>query len=49
LIVDNDAEATQATIDQMQALMARRPDIIVVPAHDGVVQKVIGYFPAWAK
>lgn len=49
LIVDNDAEATQATIDQMQALMARRLDIVVVPAHDGVVQNAITYFPAWAK
>jgi hypothetical protein len=27
----------------------KKPEITVVPAHDGTVQQALGYFPAWVK
>lgn len=49
LIVDDDADQTQASLLQVRELMKKEPKIVVLPAHDGVVQKDLGYFPAWVK
>lgn len=49
LLVDNDSAHTQQSIEQIRALMAKKPEITVVPAHDGTVQQALGYFPAWVK
>lgn len=47
--VDHDVEATQRTIEQIREVMRRDPELVVVPAHDGVVQRSLGFFPAWVK
>ncbi|WP_158598092.1 MBL fold metallo-hydrolase [Noviherbaspirillum saxi] len=47
--VDKDADKTQQTIEQIRAVVSRRPEVIVVPAHDGKVQNALGYFPSWIK
>ena len=49
LLVDDDCAHTQQSIEQIRTLMAKRPEIVVVPAHDGTVQQTLGYFPAWVK
>ena len=49
LLVDDDGAHTQQSIEQIRTLMAKRPEIVVVPAHDGTVQQTLGYFPAWVK
>lgn len=46
-LVDADVEATAATIEKIRAVVARDPDIVVVPAHDSVVQDALGYLPKW--
>ena len=48
-LVDHDAARTQATIDQIRAVVQRDPGITIVPAHDGQVQDRLGYFPAWVR
>jgi glyoxylase-like metal-dependent hydrolase (beta-lactamase superfamily II) len=48
-LADRDVARTQATIDQIRAVMARDPALVVVPAHDGPVQDTLGYFPRWVK
>lgn len=47
--VDANVAQTQQTIDQVRALVEQKPDIVVVPAHDGVVQNALGYFPGWVR
>lgn len=47
VLVDANAEATAATIEKIRAAMARDPSLVVVPAHDGVVQDALGYLPKW--
>lgn len=47
LIVDDDREATLAGVQQLHDLMRKRPDLVVVPAHDAAVQDRLGYFPQW--
>jgi glyoxylase-like metal-dependent hydrolase (beta-lactamase superfamily II) len=49
LIVDQDREQTQHTIDQMRELVRQDPALVVVPAHDDAVQSALGYFPLWVK
>ncbi|MDO9177524.1 MAG: MBL fold metallo-hydrolase [Agitococcus sp.] len=49
LLVDDDGAHTQQSIEQIRTLMAKRPEIVVIPAHDGTVQQALGYFPAWVK
>jgi hypothetical protein len=44
-IVDNDAEATDATLRQIAAVMKANPDLAIVPAHDAEAHDEIGYFP----
>lgn len=46
---DDDPEATQETIEQIRYAMRRDPTLTVVPAHDGAVQRSLGYFPAWVR
>jgi glyoxylase-like metal-dependent hydrolase (beta-lactamase superfamily II) len=46
-LVDGDAGATAAAISKIRALIARDPKIVIVPAHDSVVQDGLGYFPKW--
>lgn len=48
-MVDHDEGATQQTIEQIRAAMRRDPSLVVVPAHDGAVQRSLGYFPAWVR
>jgi glyoxylase-like metal-dependent hydrolase (beta-lactamase superfamily II) len=47
--VDRDVEQTRRTVEQIRTLVERKPDIVVVPAHDGGVQNAIGLFPAWVR
>lgn len=47
--VDRDVEQTLRTVEQIRTLIERRPDVTVVPAHDGSVQNALGYFPAWVR
>lgn len=49
LIVDHDAKETQASVNQVRALLEKYPETIIVPAHDSTVQDALGYFPRWAK
>lgn len=46
-LVDHAEDQTQQTIEQIRRVMAKDPDLVVVPAHDGQVQDMLGYFPAW--
>ncbi len=46
-LVDADAEATQHTIALIRAAQQRDPALVVVPAHDALVQDRLGYFPRW--
>ena len=47
LLVDADAEATQHTIALIRAAQQRDPALVVVPAHDALVQDRLGYLPRW--
>lgn len=47
VLVDHDAEATQAAIARIRAVQRAHPGLVVVPAHDGQVQAALGFFPAW--
>ena len=46
-LVDADAERTRHTIDLIRAAQRRDPALVVVPAHDALVQDRLGYFPRW--
>lgn len=46
-LVDGDASGTQQSLEQVQRLMQRDPDLQVIPAHDSAVQDALGYFPRW--
>jgi glyoxylase-like metal-dependent hydrolase (beta-lactamase superfamily II) len=46
-LVDADVEATQRTIMLIRAAQRRDPELVVVPAHDALVQDRLGYFPRW--
>lgn len=46
---DHDEDATQAVIEKIRAVMRRDPSLVVVPAHDGAVQRSLGYFPEWVR
>lgn len=46
-LVDADAEGTQRTIELIRAAQQRDPALVVVPAHDALVQDRLGYFPRW--
>jgi glyoxylase-like metal-dependent hydrolase (beta-lactamase superfamily II) len=49
LLVDGNAGQTLQVIERIRAVVARHPDLVVLPAHDGVVQDVVGYFPKWVE
>ena len=49
LIVDMNRSLTQQSIEQIRQLQRQHPEIVMVPAHDGLVHQAMGYFPAWAK
>lgn len=49
VLVDHDAGQTQQVIEQIRHAMQRDPQLVVVPAHDGVVQGALGYFPHWIR
>ena len=46
-LVDADVDATQHTIELIRAARQRDPALVVVPAHDALVQDRLGYFPRW--
>jgi glyoxylase-like metal-dependent hydrolase (beta-lactamase superfamily II) len=48
-LVDADVEATQRTIMLIRAAQQRDPGLVVVPAHDALVQERLGYFPRWVE
>jgi glyoxylase-like metal-dependent hydrolase (beta-lactamase superfamily II) len=49
MLVDNNADQTQASVAQVRALVQAEPELVVVPAHDSKVQDALGYFPNWVK
>jgi glyoxylase-like metal-dependent hydrolase (beta-lactamase superfamily II) len=49
LLVDQDADQTQASVAQVRATVQAQPNLVVVPAHDSRVQDALGYFPHWVK
>jgi len=48
-LVDADIERTQHTIGLIRAAQQRDPALVVVPAHDALVQDRLGYFPRWVE
>lgn len=46
-LVDADGVQTQQAVAKVMTLMQSTPSLVVVPAHDGVVQDALGYFPRW--
>ena len=46
-LVDADVNGTQRTIALIRAVQQRDPALVVVPAHDALVQDRLGYFPRW--
>jgi glyoxylase-like metal-dependent hydrolase (beta-lactamase superfamily II) len=46
-LVDADAAATLHTIALIRTAQQRDPALVVVPAHDALVQDRLGYFPRW--
>jgi glyoxylase-like metal-dependent hydrolase (beta-lactamase superfamily II) len=46
---DRDVDATQRTIELIRAAMKRDPQLVVIPAHDGTVQRALGYYPGWVR
>jgi glyoxylase-like metal-dependent hydrolase (beta-lactamase superfamily II) len=48
MMVDCDHAETQTSIAKLRELAMSEPDITIVPAHDGAVQRAIGYFPTFA-
>jgi glyoxylase-like metal-dependent hydrolase (beta-lactamase superfamily II) len=48
-IADKDPAAAERVLGDLRALHERSPDVVIVPAHDGTVQRALGYFPAWVR
>lgn len=48
-LVDADAEGTDRTIALIRAAQQRDPALVVVPAHDALVQDRLGYLPRWVE
>lgn len=48
-VVDFDTHATDEVLAAIHELHKKKPEIIIVPAHDGVTQDSLGYFPVWLK
>ena len=46
-LVDADVDGTQHTIGLIRAAQQRDPALVVVPAHDALVQDRLGYLPRW--
>jgi glyoxylase-like metal-dependent hydrolase (beta-lactamase superfamily II) len=46
-IVDHNIEETAEAVRKIREVQRRRPDLVVVPAHDSVSQDALGYFPNW--
>ena len=46
-IVDHDVDQTAEAVRKIREVQRRRPDLVVVPAHDSVSQDALGYFPHW--
>lgn len=46
-LVDSDASGTQLALERVRDLARADPSLVVIPAHDGVVQDRLGYFPRW--
>lgn len=45
LLLDQDTTETERTLLRVARLMRHYPDLLVVPAHDDVVQRTIGFYP----
>lgn len=48
-IVDADAERAGEALARIRAISERDPTTVIVPAHDGIVQRELGYFPSWVR
>lgn len=48
-LVDADAVGTDRTIALIRAAQQRDPALVVMPAHDALVQDRLGYFPRWVE
>jgi glyoxylase-like metal-dependent hydrolase (beta-lactamase superfamily II) len=48
VVVDRDREQTAQAVERIRAVLARHPDLTVLPSHDERAQRAVGYFPAWA-
>jgi glyoxylase-like metal-dependent hydrolase (beta-lactamase superfamily II) len=48
-LVDHDVDMTAEAIRKIREVQKRRPDLLVVPAHDSVSQDALGYFPTWVR
>ncbi|WP_137885453.1 MBL fold metallo-hydrolase [Pseudomonas sp. 2FE] len=48
-MVDNDRDATRKVLEQVHQLMAKEPNLTVVPAHDTKVQQKLGFYPHWVE
>ncbi|MDB5212718.1 MAG: hypothetical protein JWO86_645 [Myxococcaceae bacterium] len=48
-IADKDPSAADRVLGELRALHERNPDLVIIPAHDGAVQRALGYFPAWVR
>jgi glyoxylase-like metal-dependent hydrolase (beta-lactamase superfamily II) len=46
-MVDNDPEGTREQLEKVHQLLLEQPQLTVIPAHDEVVQRKLGYFPHW--
>jgi glyoxylase-like metal-dependent hydrolase (beta-lactamase superfamily II) len=48
-IADHDMDQTAEVLRKIRDLQRRRPDLVVVPAHDSETQDALGYFPDWVR
>ncbi|HSC82372.1 MAG TPA: MBL fold metallo-hydrolase [Pseudomonas sp.] len=48
-MVDNDPERTRQQLERVHSLLQREPQLTVVPAHDEIVQRKLGYYPHWVQ
>ncbi|AYC33469.1 MBL fold metallo-hydrolase [Pseudomonas cavernae] len=47
--VDNDREATRNILQRVHNLLAKEPELTVIPAHDGEAQESLGFYPRWVE
>jgi glyoxylase-like metal-dependent hydrolase (beta-lactamase superfamily II) len=48
-MVDNDRETTRQVLEQVHDLLAKEPNLTVVPAHDAKVHARLAFYPQWVQ